>query len=70
MANIQEVPMPSKPLLTTDEFIEGMGFTIGRSSVYEFLRAGKIRHLKVGRKILILASELAEFPQREAKGTP
>ena len=34
---------------------------IGRSSVYNLLRAGKIRHLRVGRKMLIPQATIGEF---------
>ena len=34
---------------------------IGRSSVYNLLRAGKIRHLRVGRKMLIPQAAIGEF---------
>lgn len=63
-----EVEIKQKPLLTPDEFREGLKNTIGRNSIYELLAAGKIRHLKLGRKILIPASELDAFPLREAEG--
>lgn len=56
-----------KALLTPDEFREGLGKTIGRGSVYGLIQAGRIRHLKVGRKILIPASELTAFALRESE---
>ena len=54
-----------KPLLTVDEFLAQMQGAIGRNSVYDLLRANRIKHLKVGRKILIPSSEVTGFIERE-----
>ena len=41
--------------------------TLGRNSVYGLIEAGRIKHIRLGRKILIPRSELEEFLIREAK---
>lgn len=56
----------TKPLLTPDEFRHALGGAIGRGNVYELLRAGRIRHIKLGRKILIPHREVEAFIEREA----
>lgn len=56
----------TKPLLTPDEFRDALGSAIGRGSIYELLRAGRIRHVKLGRKILIPRSEVEAFIERGA----
>lgn len=56
----------TKPLLTPAEFHRALGGTIGRSSIYQMLRANRIRHVRVGRKLLIPVQEIEEFIQREA----
>ena len=63
MENVDQL----KPLLTPEEFrTVALGGTIGRNSIYELIRANRIKHVKVGRKILIPRSEARDFPQREA----
>jgi excisionase family DNA binding protein len=54
-----------KALLTPEEFRKGLGNAIGRNTVYTYIRARKIKHVKIGRKILIPKSELVDFPLRE-----
>lgn len=56
----------AKSLLTPDEFWAGLQKVIGRGSLYSLIQAGRIKHIRVGRKILIPRSELTEFPLREA----
>jgi len=56
---------PPKPFYTPAEFYTALGGTIGRSAIYELVRANRIRHVRLGRKILIPATELTEFPHRE-----
>ena len=34
---------------------------IGRNSVYNLIRAGRIRHLKVGRNLLVPQAAIGEF---------
>lgn len=58
--------MYRKPLLTPEEFWVGLGKTMGQRSIYGFIGSGKIKHIRVGRKILIPRSELKEFLIREA----
>lgn len=42
---------------------------IGRPAIYSLIRSGELRHIKVGRKILIPLSAIDEFlnGQQEAK---
>lgn len=54
-----------KALLTPEEFRAGLDNAIGRNTIYEYLKARKIKHVKIGRKILIPKSELVDFPLRE-----
>lgn len=57
--------MPAETgLLTPEEFRRHFP-KIGRGSLYALLRSGRIRHLRIGRKILIPASEIIAFPRRE-----
>ena len=53
-------------LLTPLEFYEGLNRRVGKNSIYGLVAAGRIRSVKIGTKILIPASELTEFPRREA----
>lgn len=69
MQTLAEQPGAAKPLLTPDEFFEGLQKAIGRNSVYSLIQAGRIKHIHVGRKILIPRSELTDFPAREAEAT-
>lgn len=55
-----------KPLLTPREFKDRMPM-LGWGSLYEFLRAGRIKSVRVGKKYLIPSSELNEFIEREAQ---
>jgi hypothetical protein len=54
-----------KALLTHEEFRKGLDNAIGRNAIYCYLPARKIKHVKIGRKILIPKSELVDFPLRE-----
>ena len=45
-------------VLTVDETLQLLRGTVGRSSLYKYLRAGVIPHRRVGKKILILKSSL------------
>lgn len=67
MQTVAEPTENTKPLLTPDEFWEGMQKVIGRNSLYGLIQANRIKHIRVGRKILIPRSELTEFPLREAE---
>ena len=40
---------------------------VGLKSVYDAIEEGRIKHLRVGRKILILGSEVRDWPRREAE---
>jgi excisionase family DNA binding protein len=43
---------------------------IGRDSMYELVRTGRIRCVRVGKKILIPRSELEDFVRREMEEAP
>ncbi|KPM52729.1 hypothetical protein ACG83_24960 [Frankia sp. R43] len=47
-----------KLLLTTDEAAETLG--IGRSTLYDLIRSGKLRTVKIGRRRLVPAAALAD----------
>ena len=57
-------PNISKVTLSVTEFCQTAG--IGRSLFYEQVRAGRIRVLKVGRRTLVRAAELAAWLDRLA----
>ena len=59
--------MTVKNLLSPAEFYNCFDGMVGKSSIYEALKGNRIKHLKLGRKILILASEVEAWPLREAK---
>ena len=55
-----------KILLTPEEFrVQGLAKAIGKNSLYDMIRSGRIKSIRVGRKILIPSSELEDFPNRE-----
>lgn len=54
------------PVLTPRQFHEAIQGVIGLNTIYELLRAKRIRSVKVGSRYLILASETTEFFDREA----
>ena len=56
-------------LLSPQQFAAKFNGAIGRNAIYEGVRSNRIRHVRIGkRKILILASEVDEWPLREAQG--
>jgi excisionase family DNA binding protein len=59
-------PAPQAPdrLLSVEEASEALG--IGRSSTYELMGRGDLRSLKVGRRRLIAAADLAALIGRRA----
>lgn len=65
MQTVADSTADPKPLLSPDEFLEAMQNTIGRNSVYGLIQANRIKHLRLGRKILIPRSELTDFLIRE-----
>ena len=57
----------AKPFLTPEEFRTiVLQKTIGKNSLYELIHANRIKHIRIGRKILIPRSEVAEFARRES----
>ncbi len=67
MLTVERDKSPNKPLLTPNEFLEALDHAVGRNSLYGLIQAGKIRHLRLGRKILIPRSEVINFPARESE---
>ena len=65
MQTVADQDTSMKPLLSPDEFLQAMQGTIGRNSVYGLIQAKRIKHIRLGRKILIPRSELTDFPLRE-----
>lgn len=66
VAETPEREAASKPVLTPNEFWLETGKTIGRNSLYGLIQMGRLKHVKIGRKILIPRSELTDFFKREA----
>lgn len=55
-----------KKLLTVSEASKELG--IGKSATYRLVWAEKLRHIRLGKKILIPFAELDAFIQRELEG--
>ena len=56
----------SKPLLTIPELHAEYGGAYGINNLYNAAAIGKLKTVKVGRKILVPRSEIEAFIQREA----
>ena len=54
------------PVLTPVAFHHRIGCALGKNRIYELLHAGRIRHIRVGNRFLILADEARDFFEREA----
>ena len=55
-------------LLSPKQFYEYFSGKVGRTAIYDAVRNNRIRHIKLGKqKILILASEVEDWPTREAE---
>lgn len=54
-----ELPILMEPLLTADDAAELL--RVPRSSVYELARSRRLPHVRVGRRILLVRSDLAEW---------
>lgn len=65
MQTVAEPTAETKPLLSPDEFLDAMQNTIGRNSLYGLIQAKRVKHIRLGRKILIPRSELTDFLVRE-----
>lgn len=59
-------PPPAR-VLTVRQFHAAIHGVIGLNSLYAFARSGRLKTVQVGRKRLILTSELDNFFQREAE---
>jgi excisionase family DNA binding protein len=49
----------TKLTFSPDELITELG--LGRTSVYNLLRTGELRHVRVGRRIIVPAAEVERF---------
>lgn len=56
----------AKPLLTIPELYAEYGGAYGINNLYNAAAAGKLRSVRVGRKVLIPRSEIEAFIQRES----
>ena len=54
-----ELPLLSEPLLTADDAAELL--RVRRSTVYELARNRRLPHVKVGRRVLFVRSDLAAW---------
>lgn len=59
-------PESAPTVLTVKQFYEAVNRVIGINRIYELVRSGQLRTVKIGRKHLILASEVTEFFIRKA----
>lgn len=66
MPNSQPSTFSPPVVVSPEAFHEAIGGAIGKNRIYELLRAGRIRHVRIGSRFLILASEVHDFFQREA----
>lgn len=53
-------------VLSPESFHDAIGGAIGKNRIYELLHAGRIRHVRIGSRFLILAGEVQDFFLREA----
>ncbi len=63
MSNVAET---NKPLLNIREFHSELGGAYGINALYNAAAVGKLKTVRVGRKVLIPRSEVEAFIQREA----
>lgn len=55
------------PLMSPEQFrSQVLKNSIGRAAIYELIRSKRLRHIRIGRKILIPASEALDFAARES----
>lgn len=54
-------------VLSPRAFHQAIAGVIGLNRIYELVRAKRLRHVKIGNRYLILASEVSEFFHREAE---
>lgn len=67
---VQNVETPARESATLNplEFSQETGYGLGR--IRELLHAGRIKHVKAGRRILIPRGEIQAFLERELIGGP
>lgn len=58
---------PSPRVLTIKQFHAAIDGAIGLNSLYELARCGRLKTVRIGRKLLVLASEVDNFFLREAE---
>ncbi len=66
MSNTPSSTFTPPVVLTPETFHDAIGGSIGKNRIYELLRAGRIRHVRIGSRFLILATEVHDFFHREA----
>jgi excisionase family DNA binding protein len=66
MQNSSNSTFQPPAVLTPDAFHAAIGGVIGKNRIYELLHVGRIRHVRVGSRFLILATETEAFFEREA----
>ena len=65
---VPSVATQTPDLLTPNEFRARFKGMIGRNTLYNAIRARRIKHIRLGRKILILGTEVRDWPLRESIG--
>lgn len=53
-------------VLTPEAFHVAIGGALGKNRIYELLHSGRLRHVRIGSRFLILATEAEAFFEREA----
>lgn len=61
-----QIPFTPPVVLSPEAFYTAIGGVIGKNRIYELLHSGSIRHVRVGSRFLILASEVHDFFHRAA----
>ena len=62
---MMDMETTSSEALTVKEAAETM--RIGRTMMYQLLKTGKVKHLKIGRKIIIPRKYLREYIENEVE---
>lgn len=58
---------PRPKVMSVREFYDAIQGVIGLNTLYEFARSGRLRSVRIGRRLLILTSEVEDFFDREAE---
>ena len=59
-----------RKLLSPAEFYEALDRAIGLNAIYGLINAGRVKSIRLGRKILIPHQEVWEWPEREVRRSP